>query len=30
MYGLMDARIDGCIVWWMSGLMNVWISGCMD
>ena len=30
MYGLVDARIDGCMDWWMYGLMDVWIGGCTD
>ena len=29
MYGLVDARIDGCMNWWMHGLVDVWIGGCM-
>ena len=30
MYVLVDARIDGCMNWWMYGLVDVWIGGCMD
>ena len=35
MYGLMKARIGGCMDWWMYGMVDVWfdgyiIGGCMD
>ena len=30
MYGLVVACIDGCMDWWIYGLMDVWIGGCKD
>ena len=29
MYGLMKARIGGCMDWWMYGLVDVWFDECM-
>ena len=29
MYGLMKARLGGCMDWWMYGLVAVWIDGSM-